>query len=48
MLLFSSQNLSEDNFLYHPRFFTLTKNLNTARTPTEMKQNLLFSRQDFH
>ena len=27
---------------YTARFFTFTKNLNTARTPTEMKQKLLF------
>ena len=37
--------------LYYPRFFTLqTKNLNTTRIPTGMKQNLLqciSSRQDF-
>ena len=35
-------NLSQGNFLKCPRFFILTKNLNTAHTPTtEMKQNLL-------
>ena len=28
-------------FLYCSRFFILTKKFNTARTPTEMKQNLL-------
>ena len=35
------KNLSQDNYLYCPRF--LTKNLNTAQTPTEMKQNLVDS-----
>ena len=32
--------LSQGNFLYCPNFFRLTKNLNTALTPTEIKQNL--------
>ena len=34
-------SLSSDNFSYCPRFLILTKNLNTTRTPSEMKQNLL-------
>ena len=38
---FFFQNLSQDNFLNYQRFFTQTKNLNTARTSTEMEQNLL-------
>ena len=33
-------NLSQGNFLYCP-VFMLTENINTAHTPTEMKQNLL-------
>ena len=33
-------NLSQGNILYHLKFFILTKNLNTAPTYTEMKQNL--------
>ena len=41
-------NLLQINFLHCWRFCIITKNLNTACTPTEMKQNLLhwiFSRQ---
>ena len=47
---FFFKNLSQGNFLHCPRFFILTKILNTAHTPTEMKQNLLhriFPSQDF-
>ena len=33
--------LSQGNFLYCPKFFTLAKNLNISRTRTETKQNLL-------
>ena len=36
--LFFLQKLFQDNFLYCLRFFILTKNLNTAHTPTEMKK----------
>ena len=34
---FLFSNLSQGNFLYCPTFFILTKILNTAHTPTEMK-----------
>ena len=40
-ILLSSTNLSQDNFLYYPKFFMPNKVLHIARTPTEMKQNLL-------
>ena len=35
---FLEGQISQGNFLYCPRFFILTRNLNAARTPTEMKQ----------
>ena len=35
-MIFFFTNLSQGNFLHCARFFLLTKNLNTARTPTEM------------
>ena len=38
--IFSSQIYLNAIFLYFLRFFILTKNLNAAHTPTEMKQNL--------
>ena len=38
---FSSQVYLKAIF-YTARFFTFTKNLNAARTPTKMKQKLLF------
>ena len=38
---FSSQVYLKAIF-YTAQFFTFTKNLNTARTPTEMKQKLLY------
>ena len=41
MFFFFFTNLSQGNFLYCSKFFILTKNLNTAFTPTEMKQNFL-------
>ena len=41
IFFFFFTNLSQGNFLYWLRTFIRTKNLNTARTPTEMKQNLL-------
>ena len=41
MFFFFFTNLSHINFLNCPKFFTLTKSLNTALAPTEMKQNLL-------
>ena len=41
MSFFSSQIYLKAIFVYCPRFFIPTKNLNTARTPTEMKQNML-------
>ena len=40
MLVFSSQIYLKAIFLYCPRFFLLTKNLNTAPSPTEMGQNV--------
>ena len=40
-VLFSFTNLSQGNFLYHPKFFIPTQVLHTACTPTELKQNLL-------
>ena len=40
MFYFFFTNLSQGNFLYCPKFSTLTKNVNTTHTPTEMKQNL--------
>ena len=40
--LFCVTNLSQGSFLYCQRFFIPTKILiNTGRTPTEMRQNLL-------
>ena len=47
-VFFYFTNLLQINFLHCWRFCKITKNLNTACTPTEMKQNLLhwiFSRQ---
>ena len=41
-VLFFSTNLSQSNFLYCLRFPKQTKNFSIARTPTEMKQNLLY------
>ena len=41
MFIFFVTNLSQGNFLYWLRFLILTKILNTAHTPPEMKQNLL-------
>ena len=40
MLFFSSQVYFKTIF-YTAQYFILTKNLNTARNPTEMKQKLL-------
>ena len=40
-VLFSFTNLSQDNFLYGPKFFIPTKVPHTACTPSELKQNLL-------
>ena len=40
ILFFFFTNLSQGNFLCYQRIVIITKNLNTARTPTEMKQNL--------
>ena len=40
-VLFFITNLSQGNFLHCPRFFMLSKNLNTACTPIEMKQKVL-------
>ena len=40
MFFFSFTNLSQGNFLYHPKFFIPSQVLHTARTPTELKQNL--------
>ena len=37
----SNALLPEVNFLYCPIFFVLTKNLHTAHTPTEIRQDLL-------
>ena len=50
MLFFSSQVYFKTIF-YTAQYFILTKNLNTAGNPTEIKQKLLhliFFRQDFH
>ena len=41
MFFFSSQIYLKAIFCIS-RFSILTKNLNTARTPTKMKQNLLY------
>ena len=40
-VLFSFTNLFQGNVLYCPIFFMPTKDLHTARTPTELKQNLM-------
>ena len=50
MFFFSSEICLKAIFYIAQKFFILTKNLHTARTPTEMKQNLLhliFPRQYF-
>ena len=51
IFFFPLKNLSQGNFLYYPRFFTPSKNLNTACISTEIKETLLngiSSRKDFH
>ena len=40
-VLFSFTNISQGNFLYYQKNFITTKVLRTARTTTELKQNLL-------
>ena len=39
-VIFFFTNLSHINFLNCPKFFTLTKSLNTALAPTEMKKKI--------